>query len=85
MSAPLLDLRGLSFEARVCKDGDETGSHVADVSYLNLDRMLWIERDANARTLSFQLDADSWLKLAFTDARGFAEADARCTRRATGT
>ncbi|MEM9061830.1 MAG: hypothetical protein AAGD13_15325 [Pseudomonadota bacterium] len=80
----VLDLRNALFNARVCSDANRDGHPVADVSFLNIARILWVERDADDQVLRFQLDADNWLTLDFSDAEGFARVDASCANLLVG-
>ena len=62
-----LSLGDLTFRAAVCSEDniDGMGSEVSGLRMINADRMMWFEAHPDRRTMSFQLDPDTWLLLSF--------------------
>ena len=53
----------------IATEADEAGAPVRDLLLINPDRVIWVEAEAAARTLRFQVDRDSWLRVVLpTDA-----------------
>lgn len=74
---PALALDDLRPQAFLATEADERGSTVRDIAAINLDRVIWIEADTEARELRFQIDRDGWLRVVLGAADDFETARAR--------
>jgi hypothetical protein len=70
----LADLAPATF---IATEADEAGQRVRDLAHVNLERIIWIESEPAAATLRFQIDRDSWLRVAFPTPEAFRAASDR--------